>query len=55
MSWNFFEIFDIILDVFGLVSSGSESSDSKPKKLALNHNVISQKKQIKDTDIPKKN
>lgn len=54
MSWNFFDIFDIVLDAFGLFSSGSKSSVSKPKKKALNHNVISQKKESKDSDISQK-
>ncbi|MDR6465031.1 hypothetical protein [Chryseobacterium sediminis] len=58
MSWNFLDIFDVVLDVFGLFSSGSKSSlgssDSKPKRKALNHNVISQKKELKDPDIPQK-
>ncbi|WP_223600429.1 hypothetical protein [Chryseobacterium sp. GVT01B] len=57
MSWNFLDIFDVVLDVFGLFSSGSKSSGSsgsKPKRKALNHNVISQKKELKDSDIPQK-
>ncbi|WP_164464384.1 hypothetical protein [Chryseobacterium sp. G0162] len=54
MSWNLLEIFDIVLDVFGLFSSGSKSSRSKPKRQALNHNVISQKKELKDPDISQK-
>jgi len=57
MSWNFLDIFDVVLDVFGLFSSGSKSSVSsvsKPKRKALNHNVISQKKELKDSDIPQK-
>ncbi len=51
MSWNFLDIFDVVLDVFGLFSSGSKSSRSKPKRKALNHNVIAQKKELKDPDI----
>lgn len=54
MSWNFLDIFDIVLDAFGLFSSGSKSSGSKPKRKALNHNVISQKKEPKDPDISQK-
>ncbi|MDR3022729.1 hypothetical protein [Chryseobacterium sp.] len=54
MSWNFLDIFDVVLDVFGLFSSGSKSSGSKPKRKALNHNVISQNKELKDSDIPQK-
>lgn len=54
MSWNFFEIFDIVLNVFGLFSSESKSSHSKPKREALNHNIISQKKESKDMDISQK-
>lgn len=54
MSWNFLDIFDVVLDVFGLFSSRSKSSHSKPKREALNHNVISQKKELKDTDISQK-
>lgn len=54
MSWNFLDIFDVVLDVFGLFSSGSKSSGSKLKRKALNHNVISQKKELKDPDIQQK-
>ncbi len=54
MSWNLLEIFDVVLDVFGLFSSRSKSSRSKPKRQALNHNVISQKKELKDPDISQK-
>ncbi|WP_213278518.1 hypothetical protein [Chryseobacterium indologenes] len=57
MSWNFLDILDVVLDVFGLFSSGSKSSGSsgsKPKRKALNHNIISQKKELKDPDIPQK-
>jgi|APAra7269097138_1048543.scaffolds.fasta_scaffold27494_2 hypothetical protein len=57
MSWNFLDLFDVVLDVFGLLGSGSKSSklsNSKPIKKALNHNVISQKKELKDSDIPQK-
>lgn len=48
MSWNFLDVFDIILDVFSLLGSGSKPSQSEPKRKALNHNVISQKKEVKD-------
>lgn len=54
MSWNFFEIFDIVLNVFGIFSSESKSSHSKPQKKALNYNAISQKKESKDLDISQK-
>lgn len=54
MSWNFFEIFDIVLNVFGLLGSESKSSPSKPERKALNHNIISQKKDLKDLDSLKK-
>lgn len=59
MSWNFLDLFDIVLDVFGLLGSGSKSSrsksPSKPERKALNHNVIYQKKDSKDPDsLPKK-
>ncbi|VEH19813.1 Uncharacterised protein [Chryseobacterium nakagawai] len=54
MSWNFLEIFDVVLDAFGLFSSRSKSSRSKPERKALNHNVISQKKELKDPDISQK-
>jgi len=54
MSWNFFDIFDVIFDLFGLIGSGSKSSRSKPERKALNHNVISQKKEPKDLDTLKK-
>jgi hypothetical protein len=54
MSWNFFDIFDVVLDVFGLFSSGSKPARSKPKRKALNHNVISQKKESKGPDISQK-
>ncbi len=53
MSWNFLDVFDIVLDAFGLFSSGSKSPRSKPERKALNHNVISQKKNPKDPDISK--
>ncbi|WP_454046427.1 hypothetical protein [Chryseobacterium sp. Marseille-Q8038] len=57
MSWNFLDVFDIVLDAFGLFSSGSKSSrsksPSKPERKALNHNVISQKKDPKNPDISK--
>jgi len=57
MSWNFFDIFDVIFDLLDLFGSGSKSSrslQSKPKRKALNHNVISQKKDSKDLDTLKK-
>ncbi|MCS4302238.1 hypothetical protein [Chryseobacterium sp. BIGb0232] len=54
MSWNILEILDVVLDAFGLFSSGSKSSHSKPKRKALNHNIISQKKELKDPDISQK-
>ncbi len=54
MSWNFFEIFDLVLNVFGLFSSESKSSHSKPKREALNHNIISKKKESKDQNILQK-
>ncbi|BFO66954.1 hypothetical protein [Chryseobacterium sp. KCF3-3] len=59
MSWNFFDIFDVVFDLFGLLGSGSKSlpskSPSKPERKALNHNMISQKKDSKDPDsLPKK-
>lgn len=55
MSWNFFDIFDVVFDLFGLLGSGSKSSPSKPERKALNHNIISQKKDSKDPDsLPKK-
>ncbi|MDR6370654.1 hypothetical protein J2795_002366 [Chryseobacterium bernardetii] len=54
MSWNFLDLFDVVLDVFGMLGSGSKSSPSKPERKALNHNVISQKKELKDSDIPQK-
>ncbi|SEH36654.1 hypothetical protein SAMN05421593_3275 [Chryseobacterium culicis] len=57
MSWNFLDVFDIILDVFGLASSGSKSSrssQSKPERKPLNHNVLSQRKEPKDLDTLKK-
>lgn len=57
MSWNFFDVFDVIfdlLDLFGSGSKSSRSSQSKPERKALNHNVISQKKDSKDLDTLKK-
>lgn len=54
MSWNFLDIFDVVPDLFGLFGSGLKSSPSKPERKALNHHVIFQKKELKDTDIPKK-
>ncbi|WP_426480389.1 hypothetical protein [Chryseobacterium sp. R2ACT005] len=51
MSWNFLDVFDVVLDAFGLFSPGSKSPRSKPKRKALNHNVIAQKKELKDPDI----
>lgn len=54
MSWNFFDIFDVVLDVFGLFSSGPKSSRSKPKRKSLNHDIIYQKKEPKDPDISQK-
>jgi len=44
MSWNFLDIFDVVLDVFGLFSSGSKPPRSKPKRKALNHNAMMEKK-----------
>ncbi len=58
MSWNFFDIFDVVFDLFGLLASESKSSrsksPSKPERKALNHNIISQKKERKDLDTLKK-
>lgn len=54
MSWNFLDVFDVIFDALELFGSGSGSSRSKPKRKALNHNVISQKKGLKDPDISQK-
>ncbi|MGX5686218.1 hypothetical protein ACWKWW_16850 [Chryseobacterium cucumeris] len=54
MSWNFLDIFDVVLDLFGLLGSGSKSSPSKPERKALNHNIISQKKETKDRDTLQK-
>ncbi len=54
MSWNFFDIFDVIFDLLDLLGSGSKSSRSEPKRKPLNHNVISQKKEVRDPDISQK-
>ncbi len=57
MSWNFFDLFDVIFDLLELFGSGSKSSrssQSKPERKPLNHNILSQRKESKDLDTFKK-
>ncbi|WP_343687273.1 branched-chain amino acid ABC transporter substrate-binding protein [Chryseobacterium gleum] len=48
MSWNFLDVFDIIVDALELFSSGSGSSGStSPEKKSLNYDEKPQKKEPK--------
>ncbi|NIF06743.1 branched-chain amino acid ABC transporter substrate-binding protein [Chryseobacterium sp. Tr-659] len=44
MSWNFFDVFDAIIDVVELVTSGSGTSRSKSDRKSLNYDEKPQKK-----------
>ncbi|AZB35937.1 branched-chain amino acid ABC transporter substrate-binding protein [Chryseobacterium bernardetii] len=49
MSWNFLDVFDIIVDALELFSSGSGSSGStSPDKKSLNYNEKPQKRESKE-------
>ncbi|WP_156173290.1 hypothetical protein [Chryseobacterium gallinarum] len=51
MSWNFLDVFDIILDILDLFTSGSRSSSDKK---SLNYDEKSKKEDPKDPDVLQK-